>query len=45
MESALRGYFFEMDSEPETATVEVYNLVGVYENEITYSTSPTSVVS
>ena len=35
---------FEMASDPETATVEVYNLVGVYENEITYSTSPTSVV-
>ena len=35
---------FEMSSDPTTATVEVYNLAGVFENEIVYSTSPTSVV-
>ena len=35
---------FELSSDPSTATAEVYNLVGVFENEISYSTSPTSVV-
>lgn len=35
---------FEVSSYPTTATAEVYNLAGVYENEIVYSTSPVSVV-